>query len=86
MKILNMAVFNLWQVGAGGDNGNRGKYEAYHQYLDKIKREQDVRKRQDGVPPPGKHITLIAPITTAADDKFCDIFSNFLKKIRYDIS
>ena len=27
-----------------------------------------------------------APIRTAADDKFCDIFPNFRKKIRYDIS
>ena len=29
-----------------------------------------------------KHLelTLKAPITTAADDKFCDIFSNFRKK------
>ena len=25
-------------------------------------------------------------ITTAADDTFCDIFPNFRKKIRYDIS
>ena len=25
-------------------------------------------------------LTLKAPITTAADDKFCDIFSNFRKK------
>ena len=32
------------------------------------------------------HLTLIAAITTAADDKFCDIFPNFQKKIRYDIS
>ena len=30
--------------------------------------------------------TLKALITTAADDKFCDIFPNFRKKIRYDIS
>ena len=30
-------------------------------------------------------VTLKAPITTAADDKFCDIFPNFRKKIRYDI-
>ena len=29
---------------------------------------------------------LKMPITTAADDKFCGIFSNFRKKIRYDIS
>ena len=27
-----------------------------------------------------------APITTAADNKFCDIFPNFQKKIGYDIS
>ena len=26
-----------------------------------------------------KFLTLKAPITTAADDKFCDIFPNFLK-------
>ena len=25
------------------------------------------------------YLTLIAPITTAADDKFCDIFLNFWK-------
>ena len=25
-------------------------------------------------------LTLKAPITTAADDKFCDIFPNFQKK------
>ena len=31
-------------------------------------------------------LTLKAPITTAADDKFCDIFPNFFKEIRYDIS
>ena len=33
-----------------------------------------------------KVLTLKAQIMTAADDKFCDIFPNFLKKIRYDIS
>ena len=32
------------------------------------------------------NFTLKAPITTAADDKFCDIFFNYQKKIRYDIS
>ena len=26
-------------------------------------------------------LTLKAPITTAADDKFCDIFPNFPKKL-----
>ena len=31
-------------------------------------------------------LTLKVPITTAADDKFCDIFLNFGKKIRYDTS
>ena len=31
-------------------------------------------------------LTLKAPITTAADDKFCDIFTNFLQKIRYDVT
>ena len=31
------------------------------------------------------HLTLKAPITTAADDKFCEIFPNFRKKIRYMI-
>ena len=31
-------------------------------------------------------LTLKAPITTAADDKFCDIFHNFQKKIRHDIT
>ena len=30
-------------------------------------------------------LTLKAPITTAADDKFCDIFPYF-QKIRYGIS
>ena len=30
-------------------------------------------------------LTLKTPITTAADDKFCDILPNF-RKIRYDIS
>ena len=30
----------------------------------------------------GKELTLKAPITTAADNKFCDIFPNVLKKIR----
>ena len=34
----------------------------------------------------GQGLTLRAPITTAADDKFCDIFPYFWKKIRYDIS
>ena len=29
-------------------------------------------------------LTLYEPITTAAEDKFCDIFPNF-RKIRYDI-
>ena len=28
----------------------------------------------------GKFLTLKAPITTAADDKFCDIFPNFQQK------
>ena len=28
-----------------------------------------------------QHLTLKAPITTAADDKFCDIFFNFRKKL-----
>ena len=27
-----------------------------------------------------KNLTLKAPITTAADDKFCEIFPNFQKK------
>ena len=31
-------------------------------------------------------LVLKAPITTAADDKVCNIFSNFQKKIRYDIT
>ena len=31
-------------------------------------------------------LTLKAPITNAADDKFCNIFPNFRKKIRYDVS
>ena len=31
-------------------------------------------------------INLKAPITTEADDKFCDIFPSFRKKIRCDIS
>ena len=31
-------------------------------------------------------LTLKASITTAADDKFCDIFPNFRKKIRYYVS
>ena len=31
-------------------------------------------------------LTLKAPITTAAEDKFFDIFLDFQKKIRYDIS
>ena len=30
--------------------------------------------------PVGRELTLKAPITTAADDKFCDIFPNFQKK------
>ena len=29
-----------------------------------------------------KSLTLKAPITTAADDKFCDIFPNFEKKTK----
>ena len=29
-------------------------------------------------------LTLKGPITTAADDKFCNIFLNF-RKVRYDI-
>ena len=28
----------------------------------------------------GENLTLKEPITTAADDKFCDIFSNFRKE------
>ena len=32
------------------------------------------------------HLTLKAQITTAADNKFCDIFPYLKKKIRYDIS
>ena len=31
-------------------------------------------------------LTIKEPITTAADNKFFDIFSNLLKKIMYDIS
>ena len=31
-------------------------------------------------------LTLKAPITTAAENKFCDIIPNFQKKIRYDVS
>ena len=31
-------------------------------------------------------LTLKAPITTEADDKFCNIFPNFQIKIRYDMS
>ena len=31
-------------------------------------------------------LTLKVLIQAAADDKFCDIFPNFRKKIRYDIS
>ena len=31
-------------------------------------------------------LTLKAPITTAADDKFCDKFSQFSTTIRYDIT
>ena len=31
-------------------------------------------------------LILKAPIMTAADDKFCNIFPNFQKKIRYDIT
>ena len=31
-------------------------------------------------------LTLKASITIAADDKFCDIFPSFRKKIRYGIS
>ena len=30
-------------------------------------------------------LTLKVPITTAAEDKFCNIYSKFSKKIRYDI-
>ena len=33
-----------------------------------------------------KLLTFKAPITTAADDKLDDIFFNFWKKIRHDIS
>ena len=29
-------------------------------------------------------LTLKAPITTAADDNFCNIFTYFLQKVRYD--
>ena len=32
------------------------------------------------------HLTRKASITIAADETFCDIFPNFWKKIRYDIS
>ena len=31
-------------------------------------------------------LTLKVPNMTAADDKFCDIFPNFQRKIRYNIS
>ena len=31
-------------------------------------------------------LTLKAPIISATDDKFSDIFPNFRKKLRYDIS
>ena len=34
---------------------------------------------------PSYQSTLKAPITTAAEDKFCDIFPNFFKQIRYGI-
>ena len=33
-----------------------------------------------------KILTLKAPVTAAADDKFFDIFSNFRKKIRHEIT
>ena len=33
-----------------------------------------------------QRLTLKALITTAADDKFCDIIPNFSTKIRYDIT
>ena len=30
-------------------------------------------------------LTIKATITTAADDKFCDIFPSFRQKVRYEI-
>ncbi|XP_060569849.1 serine/threonine-protein kinase Nek1-like isoform X2 [Ruditapes philippinarum] len=43
-------------VGQGGDyNGNaagqqRGKYDHYNEYLDKLQQNRDIRQRQEGVP------------------------------------
>ena len=34
----------------------------------------------------GFELTLKAPITTATDDKFYNIFPNFHKNVRYDVS
>ena len=41
---------------------------------------------RNGVGEGEKGLNLKAPIMTAADDKFCIIFPNFRKKIRYDIT
>ena len=44
----------------------------YTWYLSAWSTEPHIDKSHD--------LTLKAPITTAADDKFCDIFPNFRKK------
>ena len=48
--------------------------------------EESLRKNWIFTVCHSKHLTLKVPITTAADDKFCDIFPNFRKKIRHNIS
>ena len=42
------------------------------------KKSADDKKVQND--PVGRELTLKAPTTTAADDNFCEIFSNFRKK------
>ena len=51
---------------------------------DDFEKNQQKKKNHEN-PAACKELTLKAPITTAADDKFCNIFPNFSKEIRNDI-
>lgn len=37
----------------------RGRYDHYNEYLDKLQIDRDVRRRQEGVPAKGMHIIVI---------------------------
>lgn len=56
----HLFVLFLQPVGGGpaGDyNANaaqqRGKYDYYNEYLDKLEKDREIRKRQEGVPAKG---------------------------------